>query len=414
VCEKRNRQRRAGIDGRRLLQGVPPDEAIAGPAGPASKLRIAVASSGLGHVRRGIESWAQDLAAALQRFGMVTTLFGGGDNEPGVTVVPCFRRGNPTARHVARFFRPLGGWRFGMGSVYEVEQTSFALRLWPMIRQGYDILHVQDPLVARILDYQQRRGLSHARVILGNGTAEQPVRLTGLSVVQELSPQGAAGWTTAAVTGPKLFMVPNFIDMSTFAPGDRTAARRQLDLPEDALLVICCAAIRRFHKRIDYLLEEFAAFATRYDRPAILVIAGGLEQDTDELMALGQRLLGERVRFLVSAPRATMRVLYRAADVFALASLFEAGSIALIEAMSAGLPVVCHDTPNFRFAAGPMSRYADLAQRGAMAEALMDLTQPGRRERLAKAARAYAEATFSERIVIQKITDMYTNVTSGI
>jgi glycosyltransferase involved in cell wall biosynthesis len=376
-------------------------------------LRVAVASSGLGHVRRGIEAWAQDLAGALKRRNVPVGLFGGAPGEGGIISVGCLQRANAAAQRTAALFRELGGWRYGLGSVYEVEQLSFAFRLWPHVRRGYDILHVQDPLLARIMERLRRMKLSDAHVILANGTAERPDQLSTLSVVQELSPQGAEKWPPDRGGGPTVFMVPNFVDLGTFAPGDRRAARRRFNLPEDAFIVFCSAAIRRYHKRIDYLIEEFAGFAAGYDGPAMLVVAGGREADTDELVALGRERLGERVRFLVSAPRADMPALYRAADVFTLSSLFEAGSVALMEAMASGLPIVCNDTPNFRFAAGPKSLFADLTQPGTLAAAFAEMTRPERRLELGAAARAYAEATFSESVVMSQILGMYDRVVAG-
>ena len=57
----------------------------------------------------------------------------------------------------------------GIGNNYDVEQALFALALWPKIRTRYDILHVQDPTLALILDRLYRLGLSRPRVILANG-----------------------------------------------------------------------------------------------------------------------------------------------------------------------------------------------------------------------------------------------------
>ena len=56
--------------------------------------RIAIASSGLGHVARGIEAWADDLAAALAARGEDVLLFkGAGDaTRPFECVVTCWRR----------------------------------------------------------------------------------------------------------------------------------------------------------------------------------------------------------------------------------------------------------------------------------------------------------------------------------
>lgn len=40
--------------------------------------RVAIASSGLGYIRRGIETWAEDSASELIRIGQPATLFQGG------------------------------------------------------------------------------------------------------------------------------------------------------------------------------------------------------------------------------------------------------------------------------------------------------------------------------------------------
>ena len=85
--------------------------------------RIAIACSGLGHVRRGIESWASDLAQALNRLGHDVTLFSGGPTASG-TVVPNLRRTGAASDALARSLRHFGAWRYGMGSTYDVEQIS--------------------------------------------------------------------------------------------------------------------------------------------------------------------------------------------------------------------------------------------------------------------------------------------------
>ena len=66
--------------------------------------KIAVASSGLGHVTRGIEAWASDLAAALAVRGDDVTLYkGGGRPEASYEqVLPCWQRAEPRTRRVVR------------------------------------------------------------------------------------------------------------------------------------------------------------------------------------------------------------------------------------------------------------------------------------------------------------------------
>jgi 1,2-diacylglycerol 3-alpha-glucosyltransferase len=381
----------------------------------AAPLKIAIACSGLGHIRRGNEAWAQDLAGALHHRGAPVTLFAAGRVANAlVTTVSCLRRTGVAARVLARFFRPLGGWRYGFGSSYEIEQTTFALNLWRQVRHDYDIVHVQDATIAIILDRLYRAGLCRARTILANGTGEPAARLRRLSCVQLLSAATASTWRSDVADGQLVFSVPNFVDLGAFHPGDRAAARRRFALPEDALLVLCCAAIRKVHKRIDYLIREFAAFAAGdRSRPVMLVIAGAREAETDEIVALGRQLLGERVRYLVDLPRSEMPDLYRAADVFVLTSLFETFGIVLIEAMASGVPILCHDTPHFRYVAGPASMRDDFSRAGRLAAALGAISQDDTRDRLAAAARPHVERNFAETVVVSQIIDMYRRVAAS-
>jgi 1,2-diacylglycerol 3-alpha-glucosyltransferase len=382
---------------------------------PHRPLRIAIGSCGLGHVRRGIEAWAEDTAAALHRRGVIVSLFAGAPGPEPSNPLPCMKRHRGAARGVAHVFRHLGGWRYGLGSAWEVEQTTFAFFLWLRVRREYDIVHVQDPLIGKMLDRLHRLGLSRPCVIFANGTgdpaSENVGSLSHLRVVQELSPVAANRWPRRRGKGrPAVFCVPNFINLKTFPAGDQEVARRRIDLPADALIVLCCAAIGRFHKRIDYLIREFAAFAEGYAGAALLVIAGARESDTDTVIALGRELLGERVRFLVDLPRTEMPELYQAADLFALSSLFETFGIVLLEAMATGLPVICNDTPTFRHVVGPAGLFADISKENGLARALLAMAQPAVRGPLAQAARTHVEANFSERVVVDQLLEMYDKV----
>jgi hypothetical protein len=76
--------------------------------------RVAILSSGLGHVSRGIETWAATLAAELHQRGLDITLFkGGGRAElPYERVVRCSQRDSWLTRTVVRY-RPICCWATG-------------------------------------------------------------------------------------------------------------------------------------------------------------------------------------------------------------------------------------------------------------------------------------------------------------
>jgi D-inositol-3-phosphate glycosyltransferase len=201
-------------------------------------------------------------------------------------------------------------------------------------------------------------------------------------------------------------VVPNFVDTDRFVPGDRAAARAALRLPPGATILLSCAAIRRSHKRVDLLVQAFAAAEKPADN-AILIVVGGREPDTDAIIAEGKAALGDAVRFMIDVPRQELVRLYQAADMFVMPSLFEMFGIVLIEALSCGLPVLCHDTPDFRYVVGPAGLYRDLTDVGSFATALTEALAEHRYVPLAAAARPHATNTFSEQIVIRQIVAMY-------
>src|SRR5262249_38577622 len=135
-------------------------------------IKLAIMSSGLGHVARGIETWADVSATVMHDRGIDVTLFKGGGEATRAfeRVVPCAQRGGRWAPRIADW-APDFAWRFGCGSPYDVEQTTFAFRALPQLcREQFDVIHVQDPWLALLLERTRR--FHGAKVILGHGTEE--------------------------------------------------------------------------------------------------------------------------------------------------------------------------------------------------------------------------------------------------
>lgn len=374
-------------------------------------LRIAIASSGLGHVARGIEAWAADLGRALSERGADVTLFkGAGEvSEPFERVVRCWPRESAETKRLVKTVPRQLSWRMGLGSGYGVEQTTFAVRLVSHLRRGnFDLLHVQDPHVALIVQRANRIGLVKTRVILGHGTEEPLAFLKKLDYVQHLAPWHLEEAREAGVWKPTWTAIPNFIDTETFTP-DGPDLREELRIPSDALVVLTAAAIKRGHKRIDYLIDEFASLRkTSPTLPAWLVIAGGWEHDTDALVEEGRSRLGDRVRFLVRFPRARMADLYRTGDIFTLCSLKEMMPIALLEALASGLPCLVNQHPVVEWMVGPGGEAIDMATPCELTKALARLLeQRDSSSVLAKEARRHCVDNFGRDHVVDQLTKYY-------
>jgi glycosyltransferase involved in cell wall biosynthesis len=373
-----------------------------------------VASSGLGHIARGIETWASDLGIALSKRGHDVRLYQGGGTPPayGEVLANLPRESAANAAWAARFPRALG-WRLGANAGYPLEQSTFAWSLFRALRRRpADILHVQDPLVALRLDQFRRRGWIDTRTILAHGTEEPGSFLERIRYLQHLSPTQLDRWRAEGIWRPTWTAIGNFVDTERFRPGDAARVRAELGIPDHAAMILTLAAIKRPHKRIDWLLAAMTALRARHpETPFVLVVAGGREPDTDEIIREGTALLGESVRFLVRHPRAEIPDLCRAADVFMLASLFEMMPIALLEAAASGLPCVTHDEPTLRWMTGAGGVPTQMDNIDAVIAAVQPLlADPAHRGRTAALARAHAVAEFGEEAIVQRYLEYYEQV----
>ena len=374
--------------------------------------RICIASSGLGHVARGIEAWADDLGKALAARGENVILCKGA-GEPATDferVVPCWTREAGKTLKLLKWMPRSLGWRIGMGSGYAVEETTFARNLIKVLQaEDIDVLHVQDPHVALLIQKAQERGRTKTRTILAHGTEESFEFQQKITYLQHLAPWHLEEARAAGIFKETWTALPNFIDTNHFRPGVSAALREELNIPSDGLVVLAAAAIKRHHKRVDYLVNEFRILLDRHpDLPVWLVVAGGWEPQTDQIIAEARSLLGDRVRFLVRFPRPRMADLYRAADLFTLGSLKEMMPIALLEGTASGLPCVVHQHPVMAWMIGPGGAAADLSHKGGWAEIVAPLLQDQqRRQELGQLAREHCLQNFSRDRVVDQILDYY-------
>jgi glycosyltransferase involved in cell wall biosynthesis len=168
--------------------------------------------------------------------------------------------------------------------------------------------------------------------------------------------------------------------------------------------------VKKDHKRIDYLVREFAAWSERTAEPRpYLLVAGARQDETDEVVELARRLAPERIRFLLDCPRADMPAFYAALDAFVLPSLFEMMPIAVLEALASGLPVLANRHPVLEWMVGPGGACVDMTADGGLAGALAVLA-PGWVAERGGAARGHALRLFARDVVIGEYEGYYRRV----
>lgn len=143
----------------------------------------------------------------------------------------------------------------------------------------------------------------------------------------------------------KVLTLTNAVDHSRFAVDvDARMKRRELGIGENDRVVGCVGNLR-WDKNYPNLLRAFRLLGERV-RGAKLVIAGeGKRREDLEALIAGMGLEG---RVLLLGARDDVPEIMRIMDVYCLSSFREGLPLSLLEAMSAGLPVVGTDVPGIR------------------------------------------------------------------
>ena len=226
--------------------------------------------------------------------------------------------------------------------------------------------------------------------------------LRGARTVVAAGRYPAAEGERAAGRPLPLTVVPPGVDPAAFSPLDaeaRVAARRELGLPEDALLVLGLSRLVP-RKGFDVLLRAAGELAP--SRPHLLVAIGGSGRDRARLERVA-RAAGAPARFLGRVPDADMSRLFACADVFAapcrdrwLGLEQEGFGIVFVEAAAAGTPAVAgrsggsHEAVEHGVTGLVVDRPGDTGAVAAALAALLD--DPDRREDMGAAARRRVEA----------------------
>lgn len=206
------------------------------------------------------------------------------------------------------------------------------------------------------------------------------------------------------------------VDLATFVPGDRRAARRLLGLSDDAPVLLFVGRIQPL-KAPDILLRAAARMrAADPDRFADLVIAvvGGPSgtglAEPHQLTALARRLgIAAQTRFVKPQCQPNLAEWYRAADLTVVPSYNESFGLVAIESQACGTPVVAARVGGLATAvrdgrSGVLIDGHDPADYARACATLLD--QPERLGRMRTAAREHAEG-FGWRVTAERTLAVY-------
>lgn len=353
---------------------------------PSSTFHLALISSGAGYTTRGIEIWMDELAVHLPR-ELPMELWTGGPPP----VVP---RKTRRIWSLNRDHRRLAGRPWSQR--YTWEQLSMLPTLMLALRRrGITLAYTGDPVVAWHLKRFQR--LHGAAVVFMNGMRLSPHWARHLDGVHLLAQPylDAARTEVSPEEAERFFAVPHFADVTRFRPPtaeERGTARTEFGVPERAFVVLTVGPVGTVSgKRLEHLAREVAACPG-----AVLLHGGGDEEGAEGVRKAVQEALGPRAILLGRVPRERVSRLYQAADVYSLGSLAEPFSIAILEALATGLPVVHHSDPVMTWQTGGGGCPVTMEIPGEAAARFRVLEQDGtQRAALRQAARELAESRYA-------------------
>jgi 1,2-diacylglycerol 3-alpha-glucosyltransferase len=321
------------------------------------RVRVLLACSGLEHAHRGYESLARECFDRLHDHPLLDLrlIKGSGPDGDRERSVPSLKRDGPLTRTLGRVW----------GGPLRMEQLAFGLSILPEVRRWKpDVIYFSEWYTGVTLN-KLRSVIPHEfALVLSNGSMSDEGFEHFDRVHQHTAP--ALEWVlkrgadpTRQILLPLAFEVPETVPTAD----ERSALRERLGLPQDRTIVTSVAALNRWHKRLDYVIEEMARMPE--PRPFLLLV-GQPEEETEGLIALARERLGDGGHSFRTVPRSEIDGILRASDFFVLASFAESLPRALMEAMAHGLPCIAHDYSVAHFALGEHGLFADLSQPGAL------------------------------------------------
>lgn len=191
--------------------------------------------------------------------------------------------------------------------------------------------------VERLRRARGPRGIAGAMLVRFTNTVERLALATPRAVVA-VSTFSKDEIERRVGTGRHVEVIPTGVDVDLFRPGDRVASRRVLGLADDDKVLVAVGRLAPV-KRYDLAIDVLARLRRTDERYRLLIVGDGPERARLEKHAANVGV-ADAVSFEGFRDGDELLLRLWAADLQLCTSEFENWSLALLEALAAGLPVV--------------------------------------------------------------------------
>jgi glycosyltransferase involved in cell wall biosynthesis len=309
------------------------------------------------------------------------------------------------------------GWEVSVAapSPLAPDIETVSLRAAPLAARTSDLVHchgVRSGLIQPLLPGRPSVVTGHGLHVLHGSTGVRYVlarQLTRRSLSWASRVICVSSDEFAAVSGlgsrlaAKAVLIENGIPaVPTTGEAERLAAREELGLAPDDRMLLFVGGLR--HQKHPELAVE-GVLRARDEVPGLRLFVvgdGPLRRKVDQMQVDWLRVFGQRNdvdRFLV------------ACDAVINTSRWEGLSLALLEALWRGRPLIVTDAPGNRDAVGNAGRLVASPEPTAVADAIEELfCTPGLLDELGRNARLRAEELFDARMMVAKTLSLYEDV----
>lgn len=259
--------------------------------------------------------------------------------------------------------------------------------------------------------YVKVAGGGRGREISPTRSVKLLTRQAGLrdaDMIQAISEPIARELRDIGVHDSKIVRIPNGLATTRWSqasPEERAAARRSLDLPADAVIVLFAGRFAR-QKGLPDLLDAWATLPDLHRAKLVLVGSPAADDPTGPIVGSDHVIVRDWTDDL--------QQYYWAADVLVLPSYAEGMSNTLLEAMCCGLPVIATTVGASTEMIRPESDgfLIEPGDRPGLAKVLTRLIEdPDLRARVGAAAAATVRSRFAIESVVDQIEHRYRQVT---